>query len=212
MITQDVPAIIPRQSWEFAQQIRKSDRTKAPRRAKRPYLLRGMVFCGRCERRDTGYSSTWKGGRTAYYKCGRAGCNNKQVPAELVEGIVWQDIEGFVQNPRPGLEELRSQLHESESLDVQEDLVVVKGALAGIFDGRQRILTRIRKGLITEDEGDAQLEDTSRERELLEARLTNLTDQTSEKQDAQAHLSATEVLLRELISWKKPAPRIPNST
>ena len=54
----------------------------ARRRAKRNYMLRGLIRCAECDRAYVGVTSN--SGSNAYYKCGKLGCPNRDVPAKLV--------------------------------------------------------------------------------------------------------------------------------
>src|SRR6266498_1661417 len=42
----NVPAIISREAWEFAQERRSYNSRVARRKMKREYLLRGLIYCG----------------------------------------------------------------------------------------------------------------------------------------------------------------------
>jgi len=162
VVSHEVPAIIPRDVWEHAQQLRHSNWANAPRRAKREYLLRGLLFCEECGRRYIGV--TTNSGKNTYYKCGKQGCPNRQVPASLAENIVWDDILGFVRDPGPVLEQLQQQMEATTDNDIQGEVLVVESALARLAEERQRILYRIRKALVSDEEGDTQLIATGHER------------------------------------------------
>lgn len=51
-----VPAIIDRETWEKAQGLLKQNKANATRNAHRVYLLRGLIFCGKCGSRFGGNS------------------------------------------------------------------------------------------------------------------------------------------------------------
>ena len=196
LIAQQVPALIPRETWEYAQHLRSANRTNAPRRAKRMYLLRGLMFCTECDRRYIGVTSN--AGKNPYYKCGRQGCPNRRVPAELAEDIIWGDILVFVRNPGPVIKRLEQQIAESDPAEDESELEVVEKALSGLFEERQRILFRIRKQIVSDEEGDAQLIATGHERDTLLARKATLETQAKVDEVDRAQLSAAETLLREL--------------
>jgi site-specific DNA recombinase len=193
VIEQPVPAIVPRDTWELAQKIAKSNWSNAPRNAKRDYLLRGLVFCGVCGRRYIGVTTN-----VAYYKCGRQGCTNKAIPCDLAEQTVWEDILGFVHNPGPVIEELREQMANTDSTSIQTECQEIGVAIARLGEERQRILYCIRKGLVSDEEGDTQLIATGQERDMLEARKASLEAQLQGQEGQRVQLSAAEALLKEL--------------
>jgi site-specific DNA recombinase len=193
IIEQEVPAIVSREIWERAQKIAESNWRNAPRNAHRDYLLRGLLFCGVCGRRYIGVNTN-----VAYYKCGRQGCPNKHVPADLAEGIIWDDILRFVHNPGPVINNLQEQIGKIDSTTIQAEHKEVEAALARLAEERQRILFRIRKGLVSDDEGDTQLIATGHERDMLEARKASLEAQLQGQEGRRAQLTAAEALLRDL--------------
>ena len=196
IISHEVPSIIPRDRWQYAQQLRESNRLNAPRRAKRMYLLRGLLFCGKCGRRYIGVSAN--SGKNPYYQCGKQGCPNRRVPAELAEYTIWQDIIGFVRNPGPILEQLQHQIAETTQDDHESELTVVNEALTNLGEERQRILYRIRKALVSDEEGDVQLVATGHERDALLARKASLEARVKEQDGDRAQLAAAESLLVKL--------------
>ena len=196
IITQEVPAIIPRETWERAQQLIRSNWANAPRNAKREYPLRGLLFCGKCGRRYIGYVTN--SGKNAYYKCGRHECSNRAVIAQLAEDIIWNDILEFVHNPGPVIEQLQQQMATADGDVTQEELAQVEGAQVRLMEDRQRIIYLIRKGLISEEEGDAQLVATGLERDVLAARKTTLEALAQGFEIQRSQLRAAESLLQQL--------------
>ena len=196
IITQQVPTIIPRDTWEFAQQLRSSNWVYAPRNAKRNYLLRGLMFCGECGRRYVGISTN--SGKNRYYRCGKQGCPNRKVPVQLIEDTVWNDIKDFLHDPGPVLKQLEHQMAATIDGDAEQELSTVTEALSKLNEERQRILYRIRKGLIAGEEGDAQLIATSQERDTLTARKASLEARATELEGERVRQSAAEDLLMRL--------------
>jgi site-specific DNA recombinase len=131
IIPQEVSAIIPRETWELAQRLAKSNWSNAPRNAKRDYLLRGLLFCSVCGRRYIGISTL-----NPYYKCGKMHCSNKHIPANLAEEIIWSDILKFVHNPGPVIDDLREQMGKSDTASIQSELKDVEAAISRLNEER----------------------------------------------------------------------------
>lgn len=85
-----VPAIIDEEAFIMVQEkLKKKRRTT---KAKEPYLLSGLVFCGECNkpmcgnRKHNGYGKIY-----AYYRCnGR--CGNKEIDKEFLEQLVYDKL------------------------------------------------------------------------------------------------------------------------
>ena len=196
IIDQEVPAIIPRETWDRAQALTRSNWSNSPRNAKRDYLLRGLLFCGECNRRYIGYVTN--GGKNAYYKCGRHGCPNRNIIAQLAEDIIWNDILEFVQNPGPVLKQLQQQMAMTDSGGTEEELRKVEAAQVRLLEDRQRIIYLVRKGLVSDEEGETQLTVTGQERDALAARKASLEALMQRKDGQQTQLMVAETLLRQL--------------
>ncbi len=196
IISQTVPAIVTRETWETAQRLVRTNQSNAPRNAKRDYLLRGLLLCGLCNRRFVGYVTN--SAHNAYYKCGGQGCSNKPISAELAETVIWEDISKFISNPGPVLEQLRQKMSQLKGDDGKQALSEVESGLARLAEERQRILYLIRKGLISNEEGEPQLVATGQERDALFARKATLEARINGQIGEHAQMSAAEALLREL--------------
>ena len=93
--------------------------------------------------------------------------------------------------------------------DKQSELRQVEGAQVRLLEDRQRIIYLIRKGLVSEDEGEAQLTATGIERDTLAARKASLEVQVQDKESQRSKLQAAETLLQEL---QERADNADNST
>jgi site-specific DNA recombinase len=94
----------------------------SPRNGRKNYLLRGLLRCSICGLSFCGSTCHTKGHH--YYICSgrRQGpylplgkkCPSRPVPGNLEE-VIWADIQGFLRNPGPALEEAAAGLEESEN-------------------------------------------------------------------------------------------------
>ena len=109
LIPREVPAIVSKEIWEKAQQVLRENQLEAIRNAKREYLLRGLIKCGVCgltyhgtafpgpERKPKAYYVC--GGKTSYRGPLQGKCTSKNIPAEWIENLVWQECVNFIENP-----------------------------------------------------------------------------------------------------------------
>jgi len=195
-IAQEIPAIIDRPTWEEAARLRRENHAWASRNAKRNYLLRGLIRCGVCGRRYVGRGHRAKG--QYYYRCTTPKCSSPELRADVLEGLVWADVEAFLSDPGPVLSLLAQKLQaENDSVDhrrVQEGL---EERIVSTQAGREAVLRQLRKGTITEAEAETALEEAERELETLRVeaeRVAALVE--GEEADKTALLTARHLLER----------------
>jgi site-specific DNA recombinase len=108
-----VPALIPDELFQRAQaQLAQNQAHLIGRPPMHPYLLRGLLRCGRCGRRLAGMRSHGK----PFYRCvGRdhlrpAGtrCDAPTIAAGRIEALVWETVVGVLRQPRVLVEKLEA--------------------------------------------------------------------------------------------------------
>ncbi|HWR50338.1 MAG TPA: recombinase family protein, partial [Bryobacteraceae bacterium] len=125
LIVRPVPAIISEAVWKKAQQTLRNNFLFSARSAKNQYLLRALIKCGQCGLTYVGLAANRSNGkREFYYRCNgahspsiystRGRCESKAVRGDDLEQQVWSDVEAFLRDPQPVLEQLHERL-ESEA-------------------------------------------------------------------------------------------------
>jgi hypothetical protein len=97
------PPLIDESLWNEVQRINKETREKyTGRPAKGRYLLRSLLFCGKCARRCLGHSTHGR----YYYRCGNLlrvpyirRCDAPEVVAGAIETAVWSAIWQLLKDP-----------------------------------------------------------------------------------------------------------------
>ena len=97
-ITRQVPALIDQTIWNAAKTQMAANMAKTKFKP-REYLLRGLVFCAKCDARLAGTTVSNGDWRDFYYRCGSqvgtmeldaaARCRAKSIPADWLERIAW---------------------------------------------------------------------------------------------------------------------------
>jgi len=114
VIRATVPALVGEDLWQAAQETLARNRICA-KNTTRIYLLRGVIRCGACGRTFCG--SLHRGG--PWYRCDgtlrRAEltgvrCQAKMLRGDVLEDLVWNDIECFLRNPGEILEKLEAEV------------------------------------------------------------------------------------------------------
>src|SRR5215212_2718018 len=114
------PAYLPRQLVDQARAMMAAHRAPERKRLARGWELRGIMRCRSCGVLMGTHTSTYNGGKKAYYyyKCHpgrdyrRGDCQQKHVRAEQAEAVVWSFVSGLLKDPariRAGMERLIEQ-------------------------------------------------------------------------------------------------------
>ncbi|MFZ5651170.1 MAG: recombinase family protein [Bacillota bacterium] len=176
----NVRPIISREEFDRAGRILSENAMRRGRRGR--YLLRGLVYCGACGLAMVGNKSS--GGR-AYYRCtgtvnhGRGKvCGNRQVRAEEIERVVWQDIKEFIINPGSIIEAAVQRLEggRGKTVPADDELDGVERAIIEKREARTRILSMVARSLVSDREAEAELQKLAAGIELLDRRRCLLKD------------------------------------
>ena len=182
----DAPRIVDDVVWQRANdQIAKNRRLRG-RAANRPYLLRGLIWCGQCGYAYTGqtinaqqaeetdhakgviYRCNWRVG--AHRRADTERCASPSISGR-VENDVWMAVVGVLQRPQVLQDAFRARL---TTPTPAPDLSRLQSALADREEQRARILGLYRRGRITDAELDEQLSDVGAEVEALRGQLEAL--------------------------------------
>ena len=188
IIVREVPAIVPVELWEAAQQVLRSNLIMAVRADRAPFLLRGLIKCAVCGRTYAGMRMKLPQ-RDHYYRCvGRQfargfdglsekKCTAKSLNGDYVERLVWADIESFLRNPGEILERLRERvsMQDSDRLRQQKELDNFTARLQQKTIERERVLGLFRRGRIDDAELDKQLDEIDVESASLQAEIDTLS-------------------------------------
>ena len=95
-----IPEIIDKATWERVQKRMSDNKRNASNKAKRSYLLSGLIECEECGAAYVGHTSTNKKGvETRYYVCGNKyrthTCQAKNINAAEIEGFVIDGLKRY---------------------------------------------------------------------------------------------------------------------
>ena len=98
-----IPAIIDKDTWEAVQMRMEDKKHRACNKAKRSYLLSGLIECTECGASYVGHTSTnSRGYSTRYYCCGNKyrnhTCHSQNINAEELEVFVVQNLRQYLVN------------------------------------------------------------------------------------------------------------------
>ncbi len=177
-IVAKVPALVSVEVWDAAQETLARNRL-IPKNSERRYMLRSIMRCSLC---GLTYTATWSKGEL-WYRCGgglkyRAAqpCKSVYLRASRLEPQVWADVEGFLRNPGAILDELRSEKHDTSAAALRDaERQIAELGLAGVPGQRNRVLDFLRRGKMTPDECERQMDAIIAEEAAYRAKIAELT-------------------------------------
>lgn len=218
-VTIQTPAIVDREDFEKANELLTANADVARGARGRTYLLRGLIYCGKCGHAMVGNTGDSKAGRV-YYRCSRRNdlgngirCESKQIKAEPLEEAVWRDIVSFVKNPGEVVKLLQHKINHTTANEkpVQQELEQIEAALAGKKAARGRVVSMVSKGIISEGDAVAELLTIKQDMEVLGQRRDDLFSALNQVQDQKNTATNIAVSLEkysDVIDSIKPIPEV----
>lgn len=203
IIMREVPAIVPEEIWEQAQEVLRDNQLESMRNAKRHYLLRSLIKCGTC---GLTYNGNQYGCTKVYYVCNgktayrgplQGKCTSKNIPQDWVEELVWNDCINFIMSPGEALKELGAAMEEkkSQKRDVESEKQMIIEALKEKEVEKQSILDLFRRKVINLGDVELQLEKIDIEKAALTERIKSLESLVSEEDSLYQRFNSAEELL-----------------
>jgi site-specific DNA recombinase len=222
-VARPVPAIVTEEVWNKAQQTVAANFLFSRRSARNQYLLRGLIKCGKCGLTYIGLIGNRANGRREfYYRCnnvhsrglyGKVGhlCPSKVVRGDRLEALVWADVESFLRNPGPVLQQLRAKLEtdsaETEKLKARERRL--EGMLAAKATERSRVVGLYRRGRLSDADLDQQMSEIGQEEASIQAQIEDLGSRLRSAGSISTNLGSADKLLTKLrerldkpVSWE----------
>jgi len=150
--------IISEEMCTMAQRQLQLNRERSPRKAKRQYLLSGLLHCGYCGRRLGGHNGTAQG----RYECMRRlaavptgpRCRLRSVSQLDIEPLVWDHVAGLLQRPDLILAYLRRQQEGAgpELTDAERERQRLHRQRAALAREEQRLVDAYQVGAVELEE------------------------------------------------------------
>jgi len=139
-------------------------------------------------------------------------CQAKAVRGDHLEQQVWSDVEAFLRNPEPVLQQLHDKLESDAqgSDQTRKQVARLEGLLAQKATERSRVVGLYRRGRLTDADLDAQMDEIGKEETALEAQAAELRGRISGADSISANISSAQALLANLrkrldepVSWEQ---------
>ena len=218
-VTSSAPPLVEADLWERAGAQLHANRRLSKRNGRFQYLLRGLITCRRCGHTYVG--TPQKDGRsgkvTRYYRCisglkrvnpGGKSCGGRSIQADWLEGIVWDDITQFINNPGDVLESLKAKLAQmrEETQPANDRTSHLETDLANKEIQRDRMLDLYRRGRISLDDLERFLDGTEKERQALQQDLDEYERRETTLREYEGRAVNTAQLLDTLRSTMEVPP------
>jgi len=157
------------------------------------------------------YRCNGKHGARGLYGANGERCPSKDVNGTELERTVWSDVEAFLREPGPVLQQLQTKLQsEAEgATQNQQQLSRLEGVLAQKATERGRVLALFRRGRLSDPDVDAQMDEIDREEKSLASQADELRSKLTRADSINTTVSSVEALLVTLrnrldepISWE----------
>lgn len=173
-----VPPIVDEGLWHKTQATLRRNRSFSKRNSKHEYLLRGLIKCNFCGHSYVGqalnrgnYHYYRCPSGTSYFKRGYSECTGKgkMISSGWIEGAVWDEIKNWILNPIILEEIISEKLKESERErgNSFKKYSKLRDSVEKKKEERTRILELYRRGSITMEDVDKQLEAVESEEKAL---------------------------------------------
>ncbi len=180
VINAAVEGLVPAEIWSAGQRALVANRIMR-RRSKYVNILRSVVRCGICglnycvARGRAGDVWLRCNGRTSYRGKLQGKCPGKMIRLDRLVSIVWPDLERFLRDPGDLIDELANEQAETSVAAIQEaERIAIESALANAPKEREAVIGLRRRGKITDEECDQQLDDIARTEEKQRRLLAEL--------------------------------------
>jgi transcriptional regulator with XRE-family HTH domain len=138
-------------------------------------------------------------------------CHSKAVRGDKLELQVWSDVEAFLRDPKPVLEQLHARLEsDAQGADqIRKQIARLDGLLAQKATERSRVVGLYRRGRLTDADLDAQLDEIGKEVTALGMQADELRNRIAGADSIVTNITSAEALLAKLrkrlaepISWE----------
>jgi len=190
------PPLVDEELFEAAQKQLAENRKDALRNTRRQYLLSGHLFCRKCGQRYYAYfkSERRNGKRLEHrrYRCSTSlrtvepvhRCHNKGWSANLLEQLIWEQVEHVLDKPELIVSEIEKHQQESNQIGVSEaELRQLERQLKALDREQEQLLQWALKGfpeqtIVNENKR------INQKRSILQAQKAELEKQVKASQEA----------------------------
>lgn len=178
VVPNGMPAIISKDMFSIAQEIKDRHKKSPARSRDTRYLLTGKLFCGHCGSPMTGeYGVSKTGKKYHYYRCIKANkhkCDKKRAKKDWIENIVVAELLNQL-NDLTYIDQLADRFMEYQKKQQSDDseLKVLQDRLHGVNKSLSNMVKAIEMGIITPTT-QARMEELEEQKQQLHTSIEQL--------------------------------------
>lgn len=200
----EVPVIIEKKTFEYAQKLLKESRRRWAGTSKNTYLLSGLVRCGECGNTMTGRRAKNWGTYIFEYSdikntagAKHKGCGNR-IKCEDLDEAVWEAFVNLMTTKGQSLSEAAATTEEDTAISFEEsEIQRIEARLEQIKSGRKRLLNFLTMNADIVDEEDIRNQLINLKEE--EDQLLKLKEETAALLDEIQQEEVNEEILAEVV-------------
>ena len=221
LINGSIPHIVDPSTFDKAQIRLRENSLWADRNCKRFYLLRGLVRCEICGHSYSGYAAhSTRHGEIRYYRCNVNGsrgnlpfksCDSPSVRADLLEGLVWQQVSEFVRNPETVKRAITDRLQSRNKNGYMVEINESEHRLEELLEAEKRLLRLYADphNRFSKEALDTEINEIAHSKELIQKHLQELIEaQENEKEQIRRLENIDFILGRLNQSVKHASPEV----
>jgi site-specific DNA recombinase len=197
-IITDIPAIISKDTFDYAQKLLEQGRRRYTNYGKHNYLLSGLVRCDQCGGTMTGRKTKSHGKDFFIYECRKnyAGAKDKGCGRQMSENklnhFVWETLVDWFNNP----EKISEFTDEETPTYIEDEIKHLETEIERTKKGRKRLFQLV--SLSEDDDLDLEeIKEQIRELQLKEKELTNKYTQLTSEIKAEKEKEPSQLALEQ---------------
>lgn len=195
----EIPQIISKEKYEYAQVLLKQARRRYAGYIRHHYLLSGLVRCGRCGQTMTGKKRKSHGKDFYVYECRKnyAGAKNKgcgrMMSENKLNNFVWSQVVDILNNPT----KIKQHTHVQKKSYIHEEIDHIKEQIQKKKNGRKRLLNLV--SISEDDEMDIEeikdkMKELREQENTLQLKLDELQQEVADDESKKATFALEEAV------------------
>ena len=202
-----VPAIIDENLFDVVQEQLEENKKRARlRKQGETYLLQGLLVCKHCDRAYCGNKRTKQrkdGNSYLIYRCtgtdaarfgGTKLCNNKQVSAQAIELIIWEEVKKLLKDPQKIYNEYKRRLEEIDKSPVDSTFTSHEKQRKKLEKGISLLIDSYTQQYITKDEFEPRIK-------VMREKLINIQEEEKKLTEKKDLARQIEVVISNLENF-----------
>jgi site-specific DNA recombinase len=143
-----VPKIVEKETFEMAQELKKSNKILSERNTKRGTLLQGLITCKEC---GYGFTIQQSGSNYSYYRCNnpkREHCKNRGIRVNHLDEAIWDSLISWLKTPELIKAEISKRMAELKKEPYLERQKQLKHKLDKLEQESNRLLDAYQAGCV----------------------------------------------------------------